>query len=253
MSRAASQKRRRLDRGTVVDAAIAYADAHGLAELSMRRLAVPLAVTPMALYKHIASREELIDEMVERLVADIAPAPRGAAWKIALRARILSARAVMQRHTWAQGAIEARAAAGPAVLGYMNDLMGLMFAGGLSADLVHHAMHALGVRMWGLTADVLPTPTMPADPAQHADALAGYAQQYPAIVRMATTAPRTGTGCDSDAEFAFALDILIDAFERLHEAGWASRPGAASPGVAESGATAAPRAEAHADPAARTA
>jgi len=222
MSSSSSAQRPRLDRAQVVEAAIAYADAHGLEALSMRRLADALGVTPMALYKHVAHRDELIDQMVDRLAARITATRAGAEWKPALRQRILAARALMNQHPWAQGAIETRTSASPAVLAHMDALMAHMFDGGLSADLVHHAMHALSTRMWGFTRDVLPTPTLPEDPDQRAAALAGYAQQYPAIIRMATSAPRAGDECDSDAEFRFALDILLDAIERLHESGWTS-------------------------------
>lgn len=220
MSRATT--RRRLDRQAVVDAAIELADAHGIEQLTMRRLADALGVTPMALYNHVANREALLDAVVERLAGSIAPAPAGEDWKPALRARILSARAIMQRHPWAQQTIESRSAAGPVVLAYMDDLMAIMFRGGLSADLVHHAMHTLSTRMWGFTRDVLPTPSLPGDPEQRAAALADYATRFPAIVRMTSHAAHAGTGCDSDAEFAFALDILLDAFERLHATGWSS-------------------------------
>ena len=208
----------------MLDAAVALADETGLEAMSMRRLADALGVTPMALYKHVAHREELVDGMVERIVATIAAPQDGQTWKQALRTRILSARDVMTRHPWAQAAVETRTTAGPAVLGYMDSLMGLMFDGGLSADLVHHAMHALSTRMWGLTRDVLPTPTLPADPDDRARAMVGFAVTYPAIVRMATTASHAGAGCDADAEFVFALDILLDAVERLHLAGWSSAP-----------------------------
>ncbi len=213
-----------LDRARVLDAAVALADDVGLEAMSMRRLADALDVTPMALYKHVAHREELVDGMVERIVAEIAPAPAGQPWKQALRTRILSARQVMTAHPWAQSAVETRTTAGPAVLAYMDSLMGIMFAGGLSADLVHHAMHALSTRMWGLTRDVLPTPALPQDPAERSRVMADLAATYPAIVRMATTASHAGAGCDDDAEFAFALDILLDAVERLHVAGWSSAP-----------------------------
>lgn len=190
----------------------------------MRRLADSLGVTAMALYKHVASREELIDGMLDRLVASIeVPAP-GLTWKLALRARIRSARNVLSAHTWTQAAIETRTSASPTILAYMDSLMEIMFEGGLSADLVHHAMHALSTRMWGITRDVLPTPSVPEDPDERAQAMAEFAVAYPAIVRMATTAPHAGEGCDEDEEFAFALDILLDGFERKHEQRWASVP-----------------------------
>lgn len=230
MSSEHSGERRRLDRTTVVDAAIEYADAHGLDALSMRRLAESVSVSAMALYKHVSSREELLDAMVERVVEHIPSSEAGKAWVPALRARILAARDALGRHPWVQSAIETRASAGPAVLGYMDGLMGIMFAGGCSADLVHHAMHALSTRMWGFTRDVLPTPAMPADPDDYAQALAAYQQQYPAIVRMASSASGAGAGCDTDAEFAFALDIMLESFERLRATGWSSDAGAGSRG-----------------------
>ncbi|NYF17365.1 AcrR family transcriptional regulator [Microbacterium sp. AK009] len=216
--------RRTLDRERVLDAAVASADEVGLEATSMRRVADALGVTAMALYKHVANREELVDGMLDRLVASIDVPADGLSWQDALRARIRSARAVMGRHRWAQAAIESRTAASPTVLAYMDSLMAIMFDGGLSADLVHHAMHALSTRMWGITRDVLPTPTIPADPGLRAQAMAQFAVSYPAIVRMATTAPHAGSACDEDAEFSFALDLMIDGFSRLHEAGWVSVP-----------------------------
>ena len=207
----------------MLEAAAALADEVGLEATSMRRVADALGVTAMALYKHIANREELIDGMLDRLVASIEVPADGLPWQQALRASIRSARAIMSAHPWAQSAIETRATASPTVLAYMDSLMGIMFEGGLSADLVHHAMHALSTRMWGITRDVLPTPTVPEDPDLRARAMSEFAVAYPAIVRMATTAPHAGVACDGDAEFAFALDILIDGFARLHEREWTSR------------------------------
>lgn len=209
-----------LDRGRVVAAAIVLADRDGLDALSMRRLADALGVTPMALYKHVDNREQLIDLMVDTLVAQISPAGEGLAWQAAVRARVLAARAVTRQHTWAQQAIETRTGASPIVLGHMDSLMATMFAGALSADLVHHAMHALSTRMWGFTRDVMPTPVVPNDPAERARAFAEFGRSYPAIVRMATTASHAGEDCDSDAEFAFALDLLLDGVARRHADGW---------------------------------
>lgn len=213
---------RPLARDRVIDAAISLADEAGLEAVTMRRLAEMLGVTPMALYKHVSNRESLIDAMVDRFIAEIGLPGVPASWRDAVRRRILAARAVIHRHTWARAAIETRTMASPAVLGHMDALMADMFDGGLSADLVHHTMHALSTRMWGFTRDVLPTPTAPEDPSARARALEEFARSYPAIVRMATTAPHAGAACDEDAEFVFALDILLDGVERLHRAGWSS-------------------------------
>ncbi|WP_292862036.1 TetR/AcrR family transcriptional regulator [Microbacterium sp.] len=219
-----------LDRAGVVSAAIALADARGLEATTMRGLADVLQVTPMALYKHVAHREQLIDEMVDRVVGDIgdsAPLTVGANgatgdWRAAVRGRILAARGILSRHPWAQNAIETRTTASSVVLAHMDALMAAMFAGGLSADLVHHGMHALSTRMWGFTRDVMPTPTAPDDPEERAVALDAFVSAYPAIARMMTTSPHAGAACDDDEEFAFALDLLLDGLQRRHEEGWSS-------------------------------
>ncbi|HOQ21474.1 MAG TPA: TetR/AcrR family transcriptional regulator [Microbacterium sp.] len=236
-----------LDRDRVVEAAIGYADAHGLDATTMRRLGEALGVTPMALYKHVASREGLIDAMVDRLVAaiddpevadapDDADAPDAAApehaapehapadWRAVVRGRILAAREALRTHPWAQDAIESRTEASPVVLAYLDSLMRAMFDGGLSADLVHHGMHALSTRMWGFTRDVMPMPTAPADPAARAAAIGAFFTAYPSIGRMSTTAPHAGDGCDDDAEFAFALDLLLEGLAARHASGWTSAP-----------------------------
>lgn len=217
----------RLNRHRVLVAAVAFADTSGVEGLSMRGLAQELGVVPMALYKHVANKEELLSGMVDLVVAAIEPAPQEAGWKTAVRARILSARQCLVRHRWAAQVIQSRTSASPVVLGYMDSLMGLFLAGGVSADLTHHAMHALGTRMWGFTQDVFPTPAPPEDPQERAAMVEEFAARYPHILQIATAASRTsgsmaGGGCDEQFEFEFALDVLLEGIERMHEQGWIS-------------------------------
>jgi len=123
--------------------------------------------------------------------------------------------------------IESRTNAPPVVLDYMNSLIGTFRSGGFSVDLTHHAMHALGSRMWGFTQEVFPTPPPPADPDARAAMFGQLAAQYPHIIEIATVgshdkASAVGPGCDDQFEFEFALDVLLDGFERLHLQGWSS-------------------------------
>jgi AcrR family transcriptional regulator len=194
-----------LSRDRVLRAAVALADASGIDALSMRNLAQELDVVPMALYKHVANKEQLLDGMVDVIVGEIDPPVEGPDWKSAVRQRILSARRALLRHPWASRAIESRANPTPVVFDYVNSIIGLFRAGGLSVDLTHHAMHALGSRMWGFTQEVFPPPPNP-DP-----------DLEDSVV---------GPGCDDQFEFVFALDLLLDGFERLHRQGWRSHPAA---------------------------
>ena len=64
-------ERSRLTKQTVVDRGLALADASGLDGLTIRRLAQDLGVTPMALYWHFRSKEELLLGLAERVWSEI--------------------------------------------------------------------------------------------------------------------------------------------------------------------------------------
>jgi AcrR family transcriptional regulator len=223
--------RPRLNRARVLEAAVALADGIGIESLSMRRLAQELQVVPMALYKHVANKEELLDGMVDVIVGEIEPPTPDTHWKSGVRSRILSARHTLQRHPWARRAIETRTGMTPAVLDYMDSFIGVFLAGGLSLDLTHHAMHALGGRIWGFTQELFEDPAAPAPAvtdADRAEMLRQAAQRYPNVVAIATAVTHdegsvVGHGCDDQFEFEFALDLLLDGFELLHARGWTSQ------------------------------
>jgi AcrR family transcriptional regulator len=209
-----------LDRDRVVRTAVAFADGHGLDALTMRRLSGELGVVPMALYKHVSDKDDLVNGMIDAVVASY-PSPRAQGWKARVRERVLGARDRTLAHPWLRSAIESRGAPTPTVLEYQNALAGELIAGGLSVDLAHHALHALGHRIWGFSPEAFRgAPAAAPDPARAAELTA----RVPHVVAIAVDAGlRSGTGaCDDDAEFEFTLDLLLDAFERLHDSGWES-------------------------------
>ncbi|MEC5200987.1 AcrR family transcriptional regulator [Arthrobacter sp. PL16] len=232
-----ADRRTRLNRDRVLQAAVSLADEIGIDSLSMRRLAQELQVVPMALYKHVSNKEELLDGMVEAIVAEIDPPETGADWKSAVRLRVLSARRALQRHHWARRVIESRTTKTPAVLAYWDSFIGMFLDGGFSADLTHHALHAIGGRMWGFTQELFDDPAVPAaatpvamPPAAQSEMLQQMAELYPNIATIAALSAHddasvVGQGCDDQFEFEFALDLLLDGFEQLHSEGWNSKLG----------------------------
>lgn len=60
-----------LSREGIVAAALALVDAEGLDGLSTRRLAAELGVSGPSLYNHVATKDELIDAVVDCVVADV--------------------------------------------------------------------------------------------------------------------------------------------------------------------------------------
>lgn len=217
----------RLTRERVLRAAVEMADAEGIDAVSMRTLADRLGVVPMALYKHVAGKDELLDGMVDVVVAEIAPvAEVDRRWKQALRNRILTARQVVEAHPWARRVIETRTARTATVLAYLDSIAQLFLAGGLSPDLTHHAMHALGSRVWGFTQDVFDSPDVPHVVPERAH-IEGYRAQYPSLTDVVLAVlhddgKRLTGGCDGQFEFEFALDLLLDGIGRLHAKRWTS-------------------------------
>lgn len=222
----AKGQRGQLSREKVLRSAVALADHSGLEAISMRRLAQALGVVPMALYKHVANKDELLAGLIDAVLAEIEPAHEGPDWVANVRRRILSARAVMLRHPWARRVMEAQAAPTPVVLAYMDSTIGMFLAGGLSVDLVHHVMHALGSRIFGFTQELYETDPGAA-PELPPEAAAAMAAAFPGIVAVASSRPHdpgsvVGSGCDDQFEFEFGIDLMLAGVERLHRLGWRS-------------------------------
>jgi AcrR family transcriptional regulator len=212
-------RRIRLSRVRLLRVAVDLADEVGLDALSMRKLAEKLGVVPMALYKHVANKEELLDGMVDVVVGEIDPPLSGTDWKSAVRQRILSARAALQRHAWAFGVLESRTNPSPVLLAYIDSMIGLLRAGGFSVDLTHHALHALGSRLFGFTQEVL-NDSQPMDAVTRALLISEMEGGYPHIAEMLGAvyhdqASIVGKGCDDQFEFEFALDLLLSGLEEL--------------------------------------
>lgn len=229
------KRRATLSRDRVLRSAISYADVNGIESLSMRSLANQLDVVPMALYKHVASKDDLLDGMVEIIVGEIAQTPQTGGWKRDVRRRILAARASLLQHPWSRAALESRSAMTPAMLGYLDALTGLFLAGGLSVDLTHHVMHALGNRMWGFSQELFAA-TPRSDTTFDAQR-AALPAHFPNLAEIARAAmhpePDSGQapGCDDQAEFEFALDLLLDGIDARHAEHWTPRQHAAGAAV----------------------
>src|SRR5215212_3529193 len=66
-----------LSKGRVLETAVALADEGGVDALSMRKIAQALGVVPMALYKHVTNKNELLDGMIDVVVGELDPPASG--------------------------------------------------------------------------------------------------------------------------------------------------------------------------------
>lgn len=91
--------RTRLSKAAVVDRALALSDAEGLDALTIRRLATDLGVTPMALYWHFRSKEELLGGLGDRVWSEIdTNVDEAADWPQQLRGLLESLLRVLREH-----------------------------------------------------------------------------------------------------------------------------------------------------------
>ncbi|WP_405965322.1 TetR/AcrR family transcriptional regulator C-terminal domain-containing protein [Streptomyces sp. NBC_00723] len=220
----AAQSRPPLSRGRVLSAAVALADEGGVDALSMRNIAQALGVVPMALYKHVANKNELLDGMIDVLMDEIDPPADDTDWKSTVRRRVLSARRMLLRHPWAPAVIEsrtkARATPTPAVMAYLDSMIGIFRAGGFSIRLVHHAMHVMGSRLLGFSQELFEDSADGREPDPDVMPPEEMAARYPHITELAMAVAHdpesvVGAGCDDQFEFEFALDLTLDGLERL--------------------------------------
>jgi AcrR family transcriptional regulator len=212
-----------LTKDRVFEAAIAFADEHGIDELSMRKLGQELGVEAMSLYYHVANKNEILDGMVDAITSQIGLTTDEGDWKPAMRTQIMAARAAMKRHPWAPGVIETRKTISMPMMKYMDSVGGIMRRGGFSVDLMHHAMHALGSRVLGFSQELFDdSEALDESPEVQAIVMQQMAEEFPnisAVVAEIQHQEQTivGSGCDDDIEFGFALDILLDGLERRRD------------------------------------
>lgn len=213
------EPRPRLNRDRVLRAAIALADEHGIDALSMRRLGQELGVEAMSLYNHVANKDDLESGIVEIVLGEI-EVPSGADWKAALRRTAISSHDAFVRHRWACSLMMRASGVSPARMRWMEAVLRTLREAGFSADLTHHAYHALDSHITGFT---LWQVSMPFETKEELDDIAGWflsqipTDEYPYVVEHAHQHLEPASP-DGKSEFEFGLDLILDGLERLREA-----------------------------------
>src|SRR3954454_5885177 len=131
----AKPARGQLSRERVLEAAVALADESGSESLSMRKLGEAVGVEAMSLYNHVASKDDLLDGMIDVVFGEIDLPSAEDGWRPALRQRAISMRQVLSRHRWAIGLMESRTSPGPRTLRQHDAVLGLLHAARFSAEL----------------------------------------------------------------------------------------------------------------------
>lgn len=128
-----SPRRRAPSVERIVQAAIAIADAEGVAALSMRRVAADLDSGTASLYRYVAGRDELLDLMIDDVRGEWGYPALSGDWRADLLAVAGRMRATLLRHRWVGAELIGRPALGPNSLRQHDTA--LAAAGGLTPNI----------------------------------------------------------------------------------------------------------------------
>jgi AcrR family transcriptional regulator len=212
-----AQPRERLSRERVLETAMKRADAGGLEALTMRTLADELEVAPMALYRHVANKDDLIDAMVDVVFAEIGVPPGGGDWKSAMRQRAMAVRDALLRHRWAIGLMESRRNPGRANLRHHDAVIGRLRAAGFSVAMVAHVYSLLDSYIYGFA---LTKMNLPFESTEDVGVVAQTmlepfpVNEYPNMVEILTEHVMK-PGYDYGDEFEYGLDVILDGLEQV--------------------------------------
>lgn len=188
-----------ISRRRIVDAALRAAKGEGFERMTIRGLASELGVAPMSLYRHIRDKDDLLDEVVDRLLrrAWRPPADTGD-WKRWIIDAAESLRHLLVKEPAALYVYLRHPVVSPAAVARMESMMRVLLAAGLDEGAARHAYATVQTYTVGFAALEAarggPVPAG-ADPGDLAAQLASY------------TTPR---------QFADGLQYLLEGIERRH-------------------------------------
>jgi AcrR family transcriptional regulator len=218
-SRPAPAARPQLSRDLIVDTALRLLDADGLDGVSMRRVADELGTGPASLYAHVANKEELLDLLLDRVLAEIdVPAPDPANWQEQLRQVGRDMHAVFTRHRDIAAVSLANIPTGAQALKIADGVMAIMLAGGVPPRVAGWTLDRLALYVG---ADAYEESLYVNRQVASGLPMEKFIEQYVGgIEEFYRTLPRDQfptltahvddlVGGDGDARFEFGLDMIV--------------------------------------------
>lgn len=213
-----TEPRDTLKRKRVVQAAMELADESGIESVTMRILARKVGVEAASLYNHVAGKDDLLDAMVDLVVAEIDLPTGEVGWQDAMRRRAVSAREVFARHRWAAGLIDSRGRSGPSSLAYADRVLGALLGAGFSASNAANAFLALDSYVYGFErqrSNIAPADDEDSTEVAQEVLSAIPEGAYPSLTRVARQ--YASEPYDDAAAFDFGLNLILHSLERLLE------------------------------------
>ena len=227
-----AEPRTPLSRDRILSAALELADKGGIQSLTMRKLGQALGFEAMSLYNHVANKDDVLDGILDLVLAESEPPSAAEDWETAIRSSAVSVHDALRRHPWACALLMSPARVRPARLHYMDSLLGRLREAGFSADTTYHAYHVLDGHIFGFS---LWETSHTYTPAEVSDFTAMFARMitpdaYPYLHEHAAQHMSEGPHREVSA-FEFGLDLILDGLRSIHEAAVpAGAPGEQAPG-----------------------
>jgi AcrR family transcriptional regulator len=226
MSGGAGRELPPLSRARIIDAAMAVADSEGIDRVTMRRVAAALDSRPMSLYRHIRSKDDLLDLILDAAFGELTlPLRPSGDWRADLSLIARETRGLLLRHPWLALLLSSRPPLGPNYLRYFEFCLAAIAA--LSADMrtVVRIFGLVYVYVTGFAAYEMGEAetarrTGLSEPEKHRLATP-YAErliatgQYPNFARFFTASVAPG----DDGDFEYGLDCLLDGLAARQLAG----------------------------------
>jgi TetR/AcrR family transcriptional regulator, tetracycline repressor protein len=222
--KAGESERTRLSRSAVVDRALAIADSEGLDALTIRRLAQDLGVTPMALYWHFRSKDELIAGVSDRLWGEIrSDVDPAAGWLEQLRGMFESLIGVLRAHPSASQLLASSEKLGPSHWEVTEATLRILRHAGFDA---WHASAIARNALWTALMLAMSEPGIGYGGTEQERAGNQWRKQvelaslpperYPFLVEAAVPM----TACDDpDSHYRFGVDLFLAGVEALAPSG----------------------------------
>lgn len=216
-------RRPRIGVDDVVAAGIREADAHGLHDVSLRRVAQRLGVGVMTLYGHVDDKATLLELMVDQCRLDMAWSPLAGSPRAMLEQVAQENLALFAAHPWLAHVETERAVLGPGTLGkYERELAAVEplplddaardQALALVLTFVRSSARALEAAA-GERAQESPEQWWAREGAELA--ALGVEERYPRASRVGRAAGEAmDAAADARAAHRFGLDVLLDGLDR---------------------------------------
>lgn len=181
----------------------------------MRKIAQALKVEAMSLYNHVKNKDDILDGMVELVVAEIEVPSIGDDWREAMRRRANSAHQALMGHPWATMMLMSRINIGPMMLRYIDATIGCLREAGFSFPQADYAWNTIDAHIYGFTLQRL---NFPFEPDEYADAAASFAPQlpmedYPYLAGLSNEVMEGRHNGVQD--LSFGLELILDGLQAL--------------------------------------